>query len=82
MYAIQVLRKTGEQLGHTPEYMAERIYNEVHEGYGVTAVLLEVTGGTPDRPNLGANIAIFFFAKGVDDAELSQYILNVIGRHG
>lgn len=75
MYAIQVLRKTGEQLGHTPEYMAERIYNEVHEGYGVTAVLLEVTGGTSEKPTLGANIAIFFIAKGVDDAELSQYIV-------
>ena len=78
MFATQVLRTNGEQLGHAPEYLAERICAEIEEGYNGVGVLTDVTGGTWDKPTRGANFAVFFLAKDVTNEELQQYANDVL----
>ncbi|HEY2783958.1 MAG TPA: HIRAN domain-containing protein, partial [Fimbriiglobus sp.] len=78
MFATQVLRSNGEQLGHAPEYLAERICIELEEGYNPTGILKNITGGTWDKPIRGVNFAVFFFAKDVTDSELRQYVATVL----
>ncbi len=74
MYAIQVLRLTGEQLGHAPEYMAERIYNEVHDGYIATAVLLDITGGSPDKTDPRSKHRCLFHRQRSRRCRVARYI--------
>jgi hypothetical protein len=76
--AIRVLRINGEQLGHAPEYMAERIVENIEDGCHVLGVLSDVTGGTREHPTLGANFAVFFVAKDVPNDELTSYINDVL----
>ncbi len=78
MFAVQVLRTDGEQLGHVPEYLAERIYNAIEDGYRVAGVLSEITGGAWDKPTRGVNFAAIFAANDVTHEELQQYASNVL----
>jgi hypothetical protein len=78
MFAVQVLRTNGEQLGHVPEYLAERIYNAIEDGYRVAGVLSEITGGAWDKPTRGVNFAAIFAANDVTHEELQQYASNVL----
>jgi len=78
IFATQVVRRNGEQLGHAPEYLAERIVNEIEDGYNVVGVLTNVTGGTLDKPTRGVNFAVFFVAKDVTDEELQAYANGVL----
>lgn len=78
MFATQVLRTNDEQLGHAPEYLAERLYAEIEDGYHVAAVLTDVTGGTTDKPIRGVNFVAFFVAPNVPNEELQQYAKTVI----
>jgi hypothetical protein len=82
IFATQVLRLNGEQLGHAPEYLAERICSEIEDGYKVVGVLTNVTGGTRDKPTLGVNFAVFFVAKDVANDELQQYANCVLAARG
>jgi hypothetical protein len=76
-FATQVLRTNGEQLGHAPEYLADRICQEVEAGYKVVGVLKDLTGGTWDQPTHGANFIVFFLAQDVTSEELQQYTNSV-----
>ena len=78
IFATQVLRANGEQLGHAPEYLAERICGEIEDGYKTVAVLTDVTGGTSDKPTRGVNFAVFFVAQDVTNEELQQYANDVL----
>jgi hypothetical protein len=78
MFATQVLRTNGEQLGHAPEYLAERICEEIEQGYKVLGIVTDVTGGTWDKPTRGVNFAVFFVAADVPGEELKQYANDVL----
>jgi hypothetical protein len=73
-FAIQVLRENGEQIGHAPEYLAERICEQNEKGYRSFGVVKCVTGGTPDKPTRGVNFLTVFVAEGVSPEELQQYV--------
>ena len=77
-YATKVLRTNGAQLGHAPEYLAERLFREAKAGYQPVAVITNLTGGTRDKPRRGANFVVFFCLQGVTSAELSQYAATVL----
>ncbi|MFL5330033.1 MAG: HIRAN domain-containing protein [Gemmataceae bacterium] len=72
-FAIRVIRANGEQLGHAPEYLAERICEETGNGYRAFGMLLEVTGGNFEAPIYGANFAVFFISQDATDDELNSY---------
>jgi hypothetical protein len=78
LFATQVLRENGEQLGHAPEYLAERICQEVESGFRSAGVLKNVTGGTSDKPTRGVNFIALFFAPDVTTEELRQYCTRVL----
>jgi hypothetical protein len=73
-FAVQVLRENGEQLGYVPEYLAERICQELESGYLVEGFLNRVTGGTSDRPTCGVNFLTVFRAEDVNADELQAYV--------
>src|SRR5262249_50210440 len=73
LVATQVLRKNGEQLGHAPEYLAERICHEAEAGYSVLAFIKDLTGGTWEKPTRGVNLIVFFLAQDVTSEELQHY---------
>lgn len=77
VFATQVLRTNGEQIGHAPEYLAERICEEVAAGYKAFGVITAITGGTNDKPTRGVNVAVFFAARDTPMGELEQYIRSV-----
>jgi hypothetical protein len=72
-----VLRTNDEQLGHAPEYLAERICQEVDAGYKVVGVLKDLTGGTWDKPTRGVNFIVFFLAQDVSSEEVQRYTNSV-----
>lgn len=78
MFATQVLRTNGEQLGHAPDYLAERISTEIEEGYNVVGVLTDITGGASDKPTRGVNFCVFFVAPDVTNEELQQFSKSVL----
>lgn len=78
IFATQVLRTNGEQLGHAPEYLAERISQEVEGGYKVVGVLKDITGGAWDKPTRGVNFVVFFAAQDVTIEELRQYAASIL----
>lgn len=82
MFAIQVLRANGDQLGYAPEYLAERIHEEKEEGYKAVGVLKDLTGGSRDKPTRGANFVVFFLARDVTNNELQQYANGVFASEG
>ncbi|NQW46869.1 MAG: hypothetical protein HQ464_03765 [Planctomycetes bacterium] len=78
LFATQVLRQTGQQIGHAPEYLAEQICEAVWNGADVCGAILEVTGGMTDKPTRGVNFAVFYVAPSVSHDERDRYILNVM----
>jgi hypothetical protein len=74
-FATKVMRVDGQQLGYMPEYLAERMFRELKLGYKASAMLKDLTGGTPDRPTRGANFIVFFFLPDVSGVELTQYVI-------
>ena len=76
--ATQVLRASCEQLGHVPEYLAERICHELEAGYKVAGIITDLTGGSWDRPTRGVNFIVFFLAADVIDEEFQQYAKSVV----
>ena len=81
-FAIQVLRENGEQLGHAPEYLAERICQELESGYQVVGFLKNVTGGTQDKPTRGVNFLAVFTAADVSRDELHAYVAKTFAADG
>lgn len=81
-FAIQVLRENGEQLGHAPEYLAERICQELESGYQAVGFLKSVTGGTPDKPTRGVNFLAVFLAADVGRDELQAYVAETFAADG
>jgi len=81
-FAIQVLRENGEQLGHAPEYLAERICQELESGYQAVGFLKSVTGGTPDKPTRGVNFLAVFLAADVGREELQAYVTETFAADG
>ena len=81
-FAIQVLRENGEQLGHAPEYLAERICQEFESGYQAVGFLKSVTGGTPDKPTCGVNFLTVFMAADVGRDELQAYVAATFAADG
>jgi len=77
-FATQVLRQTGQQIGHAPEYLAEQICEAVWNGTDVCGAILEVTGGMADKPTRGVNFPVFYVAPSVSHDERDRYILNVM----
>jgi hypothetical protein len=56
--AVAVFRANGEQVGYLSASVAEQIAPLLDADAAITAVVSEVTGGTPDMPNYGVNIRI------------------------
>jgi hypothetical protein len=81
-FAVQVLRDSGEQLGHAPEYLAERICQELEGGYEAVGILKSVTGGTQDKPTRGANFVAVFMAPGVSTEEFHDYVASTFAAEG
>ena len=80
--AIQVLRENGEQLGHAPEYLAERICQEIEAGYQAVGVIKDVTGGTWDKPTRGVNFLTVFLSGDVSREELQKYVVDTFAADG
>jgi len=76
--AIDVLRTNGQQVGHAPEYLAERIISELADGCGAVGVVTSITGGTWTKPTRGLNFAAVFVAKDVSNIDLGEYIDEVL----
>lgn len=81
-FAIQVLRKNGQQIGHAPEYLAEWICNELRSGYRAVGVIRNITGGTRDKPTCGVNFLTVFAAGDVTPNELQGYINDAFRNDG
>ena len=81
-FAIQVLRENGEQLGYAPEYLAERICQEIEAGYKAMGVIKNVNGGTRDKPSHGVNFLTVFLSEGVSLAEFQEYVANTFAADG
>jgi hypothetical protein len=56
--AVAVVRGNGDQVGYLSAGVAEQIAPLLDAGAPITAVVSEVTGGTPDRPTYGVNLHI------------------------
>ncbi len=82
MFAIEVLRANGEQIGHAPEYIAERIQKEEEAECKAIGVLKDLTGGSGDKLTRGANFVVFFLARDVTNIELQQYANDVFTHQG
>ena len=58
--------------------MAERIVSSVWTDMVVEGVILEVTGGTREKPTRGLNFAVIFSAPDVSDAERQDYVAAIL----
>jgi len=67
-----------QQIGYAPEYMAERIVSSVWTDMAVEGVILEVTGGTREKPTRGLNFAVIFSAPDVSDVERQDYVAAIL----
>jgi len=76
--AMNIMRTTGEMIGHTPEYIAERIVDETEDGYQVFGLVVDVTGGTWTKPTRGVNFAMIFYATDVTNDELHAYAQKIL----
>lgn len=77
--AVRVLRENGEQLGHAPEYLAEKICDALEDDRLVLGMIKNLTGGTSDKPTRGVNFIIYFLSKNVTQSELNAYASGVFG---
>jgi hypothetical protein len=71
--AVEVRRLNGLQLGYAPEYLAERIVDEMEDDKNVHGILKQITGGTYSKPTRGANFVSMFVGKDVTQQELYGY---------
>lgn len=71
--AVEVRRLNGLQLGYAPEYLAERICDEMEDDKNVHGILKQITGGTFAKPTRGANFVTMFVGKDVTQQELYGY---------
>lgn len=78
VFATKVLRANSDQIGYVPEYLAERVVDKYQDGYRVIGVLLEITGGTYDKPTWGANFVVFFISSNVGQDEYEAYIQKTL----
>ena len=53
-----VYRRTGNQLGYVKRSLAERIASHLDSGMKADASILQFTGGTQDKKNVGINIEL------------------------
>lgn len=79
-FAIAVRRQTGQQIGHVPEYLAERICDELESGTDVSAVIADVTGGTAGKEYRGVNFVVVFASKMVTNGEYDEYVRSVMAQ--
>ena len=78
IYATKILRTNGQQLGHAPEYLAQRIVDRLEDGFHVTSLITQLTGGTHDRPTRGVNVLVLYYQSDVASAELNEYANRVL----
>lgn len=67
-----------QQCGYAPEYLAEKICAASWTNVATHAVVMEVTGGTADRPTRGMNFALIYSAEDVTDEERIAYIQSIV----
>jgi len=85
IYATKIVRETRgifgtkrEQCGNAPEYLAEKICAASWTNVTTHAVVMEVTGGTPDKPTRGMNFALIYCAEDVTEQERDAYIQTIL----
>jgi single-stranded-DNA-specific exonuclease len=61
--ALKLSRKTGEQLGYINARLAHDVLERILAGELWAVYIKEITGGTEDRPTLGANIVLVKFKR-------------------
>lgn len=72
-WAVQVLRENGEQIGYLPSEQSEEFMQRMQSGCGYIAGLIEVTGGTFDKPHRGAVIYIMEVRHPCDQKAVEAY---------
>ncbi len=75
--AIKVLRKTNVQIGYVSSDLAEELQNQLKDGYGLFALIKQITGGSPDKPTFGCNISVVLY-KDIDQITLDNYIAELM----
>ena len=78
--AIAVRRNNGDQLGYLSASLAAEIVARHRDGYCYLAFLTAVTGGTPGRPTVGANLLIVAAQPGATSESVAEYVNDAIGR--
>ncbi len=76
--AIGVFREGGDQLGNVPEYVARDFAPLMDSGMESTAILLNITGGTRDKPTCGVNVVMFVYSGSVPQAALDDFARGVL----
>lgn len=56
--AAVINARTGQMLGHINKDFAASLLSSFGNGFALEGVIKDITGGTPDAPNLGCNIEI------------------------
>lgn len=67
-----------QQIGHAPEYLAEKLCAASWTDKKIDAFVADTTGGTADKPTRGVNFVVIFSAEDVSDAERSEYVKRVL----
>ncbi len=78
-WAVQVLRKSGEQIGYLPREQSKDFVARMQRGDVYVAGLVEVTGGTREKPSRGAVLYILEAPAGCDRAQVQTYWTVVFG---
>lgn len=76
--AIGVFREGGDQLGNVPEYVARDFAPLMDSGMESTAILLNITGGTRDKPTCGVNVVMFVHSASVSQIALDDFAQQVL----
>jgi hypothetical protein len=79
--ALGVFRQGGEQIGNVPEYVARDYAPLLDSGMDSAMVLLNVTGGTHDKPTCGVNVVMFVYATSVSQSALDEFAQQVLRLH-
>ncbi len=72
-YAIRVCRSNGEQLGYIPRNEAREMRLDGESGCRFDAYILQIMGGTVEKPNFGILLWIFQYESD-DLSQIDQYI--------
>jgi hypothetical protein len=76
-----VFRMGGEQIGNVPEYVARDYAPLLDGGMDSVMVLLNVTGGTRDKPTCGVNAVMFVYATSVSQSALDDFAQQTLRLH-